>query len=109
MPLSPEMNWRLVLMTAGSFGCAALGIRSFHAISDAPVLYEVHASFPAAFVAWAFVIATAFTPIVCIVSLLRGWIAWLSGQERAAPIRLLAWPFGVAAVSTALYGLGEVL
>jgi hypothetical protein len=96
-------------MAAGSLLCIALIFLSRDGLAQAPKLLDARLATLTAAVGWAYVLATVLVPVVCVVSLLRGWLAWTQGQREAAPSRLLVWPLAAVAVAMALFGLGRII
>ncbi len=96
------MNWRFIFMLLGTLACLAPLYLAPTYILRLPALLEVQFSSWSAFVSWAFVLVTSLTPVVCIISILRGWYAWLAGPRERALTRLLLWPIVAVAVAAAL-------
>jgi choline-glycine betaine transporter len=103
------MRVRLFFMAAGSLLCIALVFLSRGALAQAPKLLGAQVNTLTAAIGWAYVLATVLVPVVCIVSLLRGWLAWSQGQHEKAPSRLLVWPLAAVAIAMALFGLGRII
>jgi hypothetical protein len=55
------------------------------------------------------VLAATLLPVVCIVSLWRGWFAWARGPREDALARLMLWPALAVLVSAGLYVLGRLV
>jgi hypothetical protein len=103
------MRVRLFFMVAGSLLCVALVFLSRDGLAQAPQLLNAQFGTLTAAIGWAYVLATVLVPAVCIVSLLRGWLAWTQGQPEKAPSRLLVWPLVAVAIAMALFGLGRII
>lgn len=103
------MNIRLVLMIIGSFVCVALVFVSRESLLQATSLFRTDFSSLNALINYAFVFFTTLLPVVCIVSLVRGWLSW-AGEGRARALgRLWMWPLATLALTGILYGLGLVI
>jgi hypothetical protein len=103
------MSWRLFLMIVGTLGCLAPLILAPAVIRSAPTLLNVQFSSLNALIGWASVLSTALLPVVCIVSVLRGWLAWAGGPREEALSRLLFWPAAAVFVSATLFVVGRLM
>ncbi|MGE0828552.1 MAG: hypothetical protein AB7O04_04275 [Hyphomonadaceae bacterium] len=103
------MNGRLIAMWAGTLLCLAPVYVAPIVLARAPLSFELQFQSFSAFVGWAYVLAMALLPVVCIGSIMRGWFAWVSGPREAALKRLLLWPAVGVAVCAALFGLSILL
>ncbi|MBL8550205.1 MAG: hypothetical protein JNJ73_09475 [Hyphomonadaceae bacterium] len=103
------MSWRLFLMFMGTLACLAPLIVAPGFIRTAPMLLNVEFSSLNALLGWASVLATTLLPVVCIVSMLRGWFAWAGGPRDEALSRMLLWPAVAVFFSAALYLVGRLM
>jgi hypothetical protein len=102
------MSWRLFFMAGGSLLCVILIGLSRGALAEAPKLLDARFTSLSAAVGWAYVLATVLVPVVCVVSMLRAWLAWAQGLRDQAPWRLVTWPLIAVAVALALFGVGRI-
>jgi hypothetical protein len=96
-------------MLVGTLACLAPLIVAPAVIRTAPLLLNVEFSSLNALFGWASVLATTLLPIVCIVSLLRGWFAWAGGPREEALPRLLLWPALAVLLSATLFVVGRLM
>ncbi|MGE3250376.1 MAG: hypothetical protein AB7J28_11870 [Hyphomonadaceae bacterium] len=102
------MNWRLFWMIVGSFVCVGLIFVSRDSLLQAPALLEVDLSSVNQIVASAYILSATALPVVCLLSLLRGWLAWVGEDNSRALGRLWTWPLAVGAVCAALFAVGRI-
>jgi hypothetical protein len=102
------MRLRLFFMAAGSLLCIMLIFLSRDGLAQAPKLLDMRFSSLRTALGWAYVLATVLVPAVCVVSLLRGWLAWTQGPREEALARLMLWPLVTVGIALALLGLGRI-
>lgn len=104
--MRPNLFW----MIAASLLCVALIFMSRTYLFQAPALLEVELSSLNSVVTYAFVFFATLLPVVCIISLIRGWLSFSNEEQRPRALgRLVAWPILAAAITASLFGLGLVI
>lgn len=102
------MTARLVLMILGTALLTAGGLWGWRSLSDPQTVLSIELHSFSALFGWLFVLSSAILPIVCAVSILRGWFTYATGPRELAVRRLLTYPLIAAAVTATLFGIAQL-
>ncbi|MBI1188831.1 MAG: hypothetical protein GC206_16110 [Alphaproteobacteria bacterium] len=102
------MSARLVLMIIGTALLAAGGVWGWRFLSDPQTVMSIELHSFSALFGWLFVLSSAILPIVCAVSILRGWFTYVTGPREFAVRRLLTYPLIAAAITAILFAVAQL-
>ncbi|NWG53605.1 MAG: hypothetical protein HXY28_07795 [Hydrogenophilaceae bacterium] len=102
------MRARLALMIIGTALLVAGGIWGWRSLSDPQTVLSIELHSFSALFGWLFLLSSALLPIVCAVSILRGWFTYATGPRELAVRRLLTYPLVAAAITAILFGVAQL-